>query len=689
MKRLRGIGVQLIVFFVIAICIPTFLIAILSINTTKSSQTKNLELTSVQTLTETKTGFTYYIKTLAQPVDLLTRNDAVKRMEFKGEYSDQVSLVQDALIAATKVTSGAEKAYFSTTTGHIISGWYETDATTGKTSNKKADTAGDNTKQSWYTACIGSQSRAGVYAQISDPYTSASSGNTIITVSQEIKNPNDSTQNYGAVSVDISFDELTNYVQNIGLLNTGYVILVNEDGKIIVDNDKNTYVKDSVTGLSFWSDFISESDEDIYTVQSYKEDIDGTTVHIVVSKDEITGWTLVGFISSEETAEVTNRIVRATVESGIIAFIIGVVIACLVAFTFTKEIKKINFVMQAVAGGDLTQRIEVKKQNEFGELENNFNDMVDNVSGLIKDVEQKSQGIIKASGNISEISQATTETTNQVSEAIQSVSVGAQEQAESTSSATDEVEKLAERLHETKAYVSDINDMSVETQHMSNNGISIVEDLIGKGEKTIDNSKMSQSVVDEMISSIEKIKFISDAITEITEQTNLLALNASIEAARAGEAGKGFAVVADEIRKLAEQSQQSTDEIKQIVNEITDKSSIVEKTLDETNVIITEQNKSIQDTKDVFNKILTSVTALTEGMDNIAKLNEQMDSSRVTVVEKMEDVTQVSTGTAAATQQVTASAQEVNATMQSLNQCTVELDEIASALKESINKFKL
>ena len=312
-----------------------------------------------------------------------------------------------------------------------------------------------------------------------------------------------------------------------------------------------------------------------------------------------------------------------------------------------------------------------------------------NVTLLIKDVEERSQVIIKASDNISEISKTTTETTNQVSEAIQSVSIGAQGQAESTNNATKEVENLAERLHETKAYVSDINDMSIETQQMSNKGITIVEDLIGKGEQSIENSKISQSVVDEMIQSIEKINFISNAITEITEQTNLLSLNASIEAARAGESGRGFAVVADEIRKLAEQSQQSTDEIKQIVAEITDKSALVEKTLDETNQIITEQNQSIQDTKDLFNTISTSINALTEGLDNIAKLNEQMDNSRGNVIDRMEDVASISTETAAASEEVTASAEEVNATMHNLNQCTVELDEIAVALKEAINKFKL
>lgn len=687
-KKLRGIGVQLVVFFIIAISVPTLILAVRAIETTKSSQIESLKLTSVQTLEETKVGFTNYLKNVSQPVDLLTRNNAVKHLEDQGEYSMNVATVQDALIASVKVTNGAERAYFSTVTGHLITGWTEWDNVKNKISNKKSAQDGvNNTGKDWYKSCIGSQARNSVYAQFTDPYKDAE-GNTIITVSQEIKYSADNS-NYGAVAMDINFEEMTNYVQNIGLLNTGYVVLVNKDGKIIVDNDKNTYVSDSVSNLSFWSTLNAGADDKVYQVQSFEEKINGQKVHIVASKDEITDWTLVGFISDNESAAVVNKIFNATISSAVISFIIGIIIAVFVTMMFTKEIKKINIVMEAVADGDLTQRIEIKKKNEFGVLEGNFNEMVDNVSALIKDVEQRSEVIISASENISDISKTTTETTNQVSEAIQSVSIGAQGQAESTNNATKEVENLADRLHETKAYVSDINDMSIETQEMSNKGIKIVEELIGKGEKSIENSKISQSVVDEMISSIEKINFISNAITEITEQTNLLSLNASIEAARAGESGRGFAVVADEIRKLAEQSQQSTDEIKQIVAEITGKSALVEKTLDETNEIITEQNKSIQDTKELFNTISTSINALTEGLDNIAKLNEQMDNSRGAVVERMEDVASISTETAAASEEVTASAEEVNATMQNLNQCTVELDEIAVALKEAINKFKL
>ena len=614
----------------------TLLLAFDVTRTTKNQQNKNTEISSQQTLTETEKGFKIYLKTLSQPVDLLTRKDEVKHLEDKGDLDTNIKAIQDSLIASVKVTDGSEKAYFTTKTGYLITGSTEWSNEKNKLTNvKDLQTGVNNTSKEWYTNCIGMSARSSIFSAFTEPYKDEKTGKTIFTVSQEIKYS--SGENYGAVAMDIDFQEVVDYVQNIGLLNTGFVILVNQDGEILVDNERNNYIEGTVAELKSWNEMKNLSDEEKYNVHSYTEKIGKENVTVSTVTDEITGWTLMGFVSGNEIHDTVAKINTATIRTGIISFIIGISIAILVTLMFTKEIKKVNNVMNDVAEGDLTQRIVVKNKNEFGILETNFNKMLDNVSGLIRDVENHSQVIIDASENISEISTTTTETVGQVSDAIQSVSVGATEQAESTSVATDEIENLAEKLHETKSYVSDINDMSNETQQLSTKGIEIVDELIGKAEQSINNSKLSKDVMHEMIESIDKINFISNAIMEITEQTNLLSLNASIEAARAGESGRGFAVVADEL----------------------------------------------------FNTISNAVNALTEGLDNINKLNEKMDESRGTVVSSMENVVKISTETAAASEEVTASAQEVNATMHNLNQCTVELDQIATALRDSINKFKL
>lgn len=692
-NRNRGIGLQLVIFFVISISIPVLLLTITSINTTKSAMESNMKLTSEQTLKESQKGFTTYMKNLSLPVDLLTRKNEIKHMEDTTVTQENITAIQDTLLASIKVTDNSVRCYYSTKTGKLLKSWIET--VNGSSTAKSSYTEGiDNTNKSWYADCIGQVGRNGIFAHYTSPYEDTETGKTIFTVSQEIKV---NKINYGAVAMDMDFDTIKNYVQNIKLLNTGFVLLVDKDGKILVDNGKNTYASGSVSQLAFWnqtqSDVKAATGEDGISMNqtcfTYSEKINGQNMQIIVLQDVTTGWKLIGMINNNEISSTVNDIIRSTIISAIIAFIGAIVIAIIVTILFVKEINKIKVTMKSVAEGDLTKRINVKRKDEFGELETNFNEMVGNISTLIKNVDLKANTIVTSSDNISQIAKSTTHTINQVSDAIQSVAVGATGQAESTANATKEVESLAGKLHKTKEFTDGINGMSADTQQLSNKGIEIVDELIQKAEKSKRNSQLSKEVVSEMVNSIEKINFISNAITQITDQTNLLSLNASIEAARAGESGRGFAVVADEIRKLAEQSQQSTDEIKKIVSEITAKSNVVEKTLDDSDQIIIDQNKSIEATRELFNNITNSINTLTDSIKNIGELNNKMDESRVEVVGRMENVAEISTETAAASEEVTASAQEVNATMQTLDQYTIELDDIAKELRDAIEKFKL
>lgn len=477
MKFFRKLGFQLVLFFIVAITIPIVMLMVSSITTTSSSMENNVKVTSEQTLNEAQKQFTTYLKTLSQPVDLLTRKNEVKHLEDQGTLSDNVKAVRDSLIASVKVTNGAERAFFATNTNLEITGWGEYNPETGKTLSKGGLENGvDRTKEVWYTDCKGLKARNSIYAYFSKPYYSKDFDKTIITVSQEIKH-SDGT-NYGTVGMHIDFSEITDFVQGIGLLNTGFVVLADEDGNILVNNDNNKYVTDSVSGLNCWSTVKGLTENDYDKAFSFDENINGEKVHVVTSKDAVTGWTLVGFISSKETSVTTNKMISNTVIFSIIAFVIGIGIALSVTASMTKEIKKVSGHMKDVASGDLTDRIDVKKKNEFGDLENNFNNMVENMAVLIKGVEEKSGVIVDASAKIAGVSKSTTETVGQVSEAIQSVAVGASGQADSTQTATQEVENLADRLKETKAYVTDISEMSVETQKLSNKGLTIVDELI-------------------------------------------------------------------------------------------------------------------------------------------------------------------------------------------------------------------
>ena len=676
---MRSIRTKLIADFLIVILCVSLTTGILVTITTKNVLKDNIELTSAQTVTETLKGFQTYMRTMSQPVDLVTRKNEVKHLEDTGVFEDNIATIQDALIASLKVVDSPVRCYYSTAKGYYMEGHLET--VEGKVKGIKTyEEKVNNTDKQWYKDCQNSEKRAGVFATFTGPYADPQTGEQIITIAQEIKIDG---ENYGVVGLDVSFSTFESYVQNIGLLSTGYVVVADKNGKIIIGNEKDTITGGNVSGFDFWGKALTTEDT------SFVEKINGKSWYISVLSDEITGWTLIGVVSEDENNASIQAITSGIGGAAIFSGVVGIIIALVVAISMAGEVKKVKLALQKVAEGDLTQRIKIKRKDEFGQLENSFNDMSEQMSQLISDVDSKSKTIVSVAGNISTITDETKNNTNMVMEAIHNIALGATDQAGSTQQAVNEVENLAKSLNETKQHVDNINEMSGSTGRLSEQGKQMVNLLIDKSGLTMDKSKTTMKVMDEVMSSIDKINYISDVIADITSQTNLLSLNASIEAARAGDAGRGFAVVADEIRQLADQSRKSTDEIKSIINEVVARATQAEQEMKENNDLIEEQQNAINDTQKLFEEISDSINELIRGLSEIAGLNKQMESNKEAVVGEMTSIASVSEESAAAAEEGNASVDQVNNTMEDIVNYTSELNGIADQLKIAIGKFTL
>lgn len=704
MKKKTSLSAKLIAAFMAAILGSVLICALLTHSKVESVLNSNMQLTSEQTLNSAMTSLQTYEKTISIPVDLLTRKDSIKQLLLEPEnYDKYIDNVNDELVAACKVVNGSVRAYYALNDGRTITGWVQYEADGSKTAMNTVENK-DLSGKEWYTACQGRKAKVNsIFSYITAPYVDEETGEQIITVCQEVKYK-DVVQ--GVVAMDIDASALADYVENIRLLNTGFVMLVDEQGNIVVDSESNTFADGTVADLEFFAPLTEELDkleeqkaqleenedpaaDDIVLQASYTMRAEGRDCAITAMTDRITGWRLLGCISDQENQKNLININIGTLMAGVIGLIFGCVIAVLTALSFNREIKKLQNATHRVAGGDFSEKIKVTRSDEFGVLETNFNGMMDDVSGLIHAVEDKSNHILEVAGGISEVAGNTKTTIEQVTQAIDSVAQGAVKQAESTQEANTEVEHLKNSLDETKEYVSGMNGMTEKANEVSTEGIESVKDLIEKSGKTAEKSKVSLEVMNEMVESIDKIFYISDTIADITSQTNLLSLNASIEAARAGEMGKDFAVVADEIRKLADESKESTDEIKKIITEITEKSKLVESTMQENEVLQTEQQEAINRTEEIFGEIMKQIEMLGSGMERINALNDTMSANKDLVVDKMGTIASVSEQSAAATEEVNASTEQVNVTMEEISEHTETLQAIAKDLMETINRFKL
>ncbi|MBS4840966.1 methyl-accepting chemotaxis protein [Clostridium sp.] len=666
-KKRRTIFVKMALTNVVILLLSLFFVGYISHKKSKNAMENNLEITSLQILKQANKGFSEYLNKMTQELTILNKNVDIKDLEDPAQdYKKTQQYVQYALKSIKESLSGIDNVYYSAEHGAVIIDSEITDET--KLSFRDKD---------WYKKAKENTDKF-IY---SEPYVDAVTGNNVLTISKAVTGYNG--EFIGVVGIDINLSEIETYIHDVSLLDYGYIVIADNNGKIVINNEKNKTFGENLSGFEFW-DALKNSNQ-----EKTKWTNNGELTFVLQSIDEKTGWRIVGFVEEKEITEHLSSIRNTIFIAVAVFFTLGIIASLILTKTITEQIKKINIGVRKIATGNLRERIQVSSKDEIQELAENLNTALDSISGLLKEIDSTSEEMYDSASGIASMSEETHAAVSEVANAINEVSNGSTDQATAISNVTNTVDGLSNRIDDVDKNINNILNLSEVTDKLSDDGLKVLNLLIEKSVVTKQNTQESSSNVKEMTDSIKNINQISDVISGITEQTNLLALNASIEAARAGELGKGFAVVAEEIRKLAEESKDSTDKIKSIIKEVNQKSIRFVDSMEETVNILNEQDESINNTKNIFIEIAESIEPLVEAIRYISNLTDKMNNDKENVKKEIDNISVISQDVASVSEEVTASAEEVTATMDELTEYADKLDGIAENLKEKLNKFEL
>ncbi|MBH5316951.1 methyl-accepting chemotaxis protein [Paenibacillus sp. GSMTC-2017] len=502
----------------------------------------------------------------------------------------------------------------------------------------------------------------------------------------------DSGKLLGIVGFFLSMDSLQEAAAKYTPMG-GYVALITEAGTYLTNpTDPDSIGKtfgDNPEKVLLWEEIVKNKQDTGYTMNSKGKRVmrsfDGIKLP---GTDQV--WYTQTAVEESRILEDYEKSRLTTIALTIAAMmLLGVVVYILVRQMIVKPVQSLMSKMKEMAEGDLTGQLDIRTNDEIGQMGQAFNamsvklrDMFRLVSELATTVGQTSQQLTAGASEASEASR-------KIAESIQLVADGAQSQSrssEDTSLAIQEMANGAMRISESSA---DVSATTEEVAKQTRCGNVKMQQAVGKMDSIHHTADETEKALHQLALKSEDIGSAIQLIADISVQTNLLSLNAAIEASRAGEHGRGFAVVAGEIRKLAEGAKSATTQISTILKEIQTDTKRVESAMKKGIGEIAIGVEAVGEGGQLFRSILQEIERVNGQLQAVSDASQQMTASTEEISATMDYQSDLADSASIESLHVAGAAEQQLASMEQISVAAVSLNGTVQQLLDNLSRFKI
>ena len=384
-----------------------------------------------------------------------------------------------------------------------------------------------------------------------------------------------------------------------------------------------------------------------------------------------------------------NNLMISFVKIALVLTVVYLIILIWLARIIRKPIAKTAADIENIANGNISNEISGSSQiAETDKLITASRILKEKLNDIVSGVNEHVLNLQQDTASLKERADFCNDGTKQISQAMEELSVTAVTLAENVQDVNAKSLEMGNAITDIDGDVQVLSDNS---NHMDKAN----EDAAKSIETVLDSSNQSSAIVEKITNQIEEtnqaissINEAVDLIMDITGQTSLLSLNASIEAARAGQAGRGFAVVADEIKKLSEQSAQGADTIKQVADNIFEKSNESVALVNEVKELIGKEQEDISVTKESFEILSKTINDNLVAVSRISEKTKQLDTIKQAIIGNINDLSAISEENAASNQEVSANITNIAESIDEMNAATGHVNNISEELAQLMEYFK-